>query len=354
MTQDIRPPPGVIDAYDLDPASIRTLPGGLINQSFSAEQRDGGACVLQRLNPIFPPEVNEDLDAVTRHLHDKGLVTPRLIRTGTGERDVIVDGATWRLLTRVEGQTHEILEADTQAAEAGRILGEFHRALADFDEPLRSTRPKVHDIERHLSTLRRALDEHGTRSAHQAVAALAEKIFGLAAGLEPLPTAPGRLVHGDPKISNIVLRAGRAVCLVDLDTIARMPVAIELGDALRSWCNPAGEDSLEADFSIERFRLALEGYETGAPGLLTPAEWRALPNATLAIAVELAARFAADALNESYFSWNPERFASASAHNLVRAGAQLALAESIHDALSALHACVAAGSEATPAAPERR
>ena len=39
--------------------------------------------------------------------------------------------------------------------------------------------------------------------------------------------------------------ADRALCLIDLDTLAHMPVALELGDALRSWCNPATEDAGE-------------------------------------------------------------------------------------------------------------
>ncbi|HUF73178.1 MAG TPA: phosphotransferase [Gammaproteobacteria bacterium] len=345
---DQTPPPAVVEAYDLDPASIETLGGGLINLSFGVVRPDGSRCVLQRLNRIFPPEVDDDLDAVTRHLSGKGLATPRLIRTGGDDRHISVDGAIWRLLTRIEGETRETVGAEAQAAEAGRVLGEFHLALADFDQPLCSTRPRVHDIGRHLAALRRALDEHASHPAHRDVVGLAATIFDLAGRLDPLPAEPERVVHGDPKISNVVFRNGLGICLVDLDTIARMPVAFELGDALRSWCNPAGEDSPEALLSIERFRLALEGYLAGAPGLLGPDEWRAIPNATLAIAIELAARFAADALNENYFSWDRERFATASAHNRARAAAQLALAESVRRAMPSLSALVAAAPEAGP------
>ena len=47
------------------------------------------------------------------------------------------------------------------------------------------------------------------------------------------------------------------------------------------------------------------------------------------ITLELAARFCADALEESYFGWNKEVFSSASAHNLHRAKIQLGLARSV-------------------------
>jgi Ser/Thr protein kinase RdoA (MazF antagonist) len=342
------PPTAVFETYDLDPESIETLGGGLINLSFGVVRRDGSRCVLQRLNRIFPPEVDDDLDAVTRHLSGKGLPTPRLIRTGGNDRHLSVNGVIWRLLTRIEGETRETVGVEADAVEAGRVLGEFHRALADFDMPLRSTRPRVHDIDRHLAALRRALDAHESHPARRDVGDLAATVFELAAGLDPVPVKPERLVHGDPKISNVVFSNGRGVCLVDLDTLARMPAAFELGDALRSWCNPAGEDSPGAEFSIARARRALEGYRSGAPGLLTPDEWRAVPNATLAIAVELAARFAADALNESYFSWDRTRFASVSAHNRTRAAAQLTLAESIRRAMPALRTVAEASTGADP------
>ena len=71
---------------------------------------------------------------------------------------------------------------------------------------------------------------------------------------------------------------------------------------------------------------------------LTEAEWRAFPAATLRIAVELAARFCADALEERYFGWDRERFGSASEHNQARAQSQLHLAESIASQLETLQA----------------
>lgn len=81
----------------------------------------------------------------------------------------------------------------------------------------------------------------------------------------------------------------------------------------------------------------MQGYRLGAADFLRPGEWLALPEATLSIALELAARFAADALNESYFGWDSNRFASASEHNLLRAQAQLKLAEDIAAHLPRLH-----------------
>jgi Ser/Thr protein kinase RdoA (MazF antagonist) len=145
-------------------------------------------------------------------------------------------------------------------------------------------------------------------------------------------------VHGDPKISNVMFatHAERALCLIDLDTLARMPVALEVGDALRSWCNPATEDAADARFVRPLFAAAVEGYAAAARGLLAREEWSAIPDGTLAITVELAARFCADALRESYFRWDERRYPSASAHNQARARAQLGIAESLRAQLPAL------------------
>ena len=161
--------------------------------------------------------------------------------------------------------------------------------------------------------------------------ALADEVFELADRLPDLGDQPDRIVHGDPKISNIVFSSntGEAKSLIDLDTLGRMPIVLELGDAFRSWCNLSGEDEPGAEFSLLIFHSAITGYARETQSLLAESEWRKIPAATFTITVELAARFCADALNERYFGWDPMQFHSPSRHNQARTRSQINLAHSI-------------------------
>ena len=331
------PPTAVLAAFELEPESLARATSGLINPTWYARSR-GGDVVLQRLNPIFSAEVNFDIAAVTEHLARKGLVTPRLVPTRDGALWLEHDGDVWRVLTRIAGVCRDALESPTQARAAGRIVAEFHRAVSDLTHTFRNRRLGVHDTPRHLRTLRETLEENRGHRHYDAVARLAERVLAAAARLPPLPPSGDRIVHGDPKISNLIFApdSDRAVCLIDLDTLSRMPVALELGDALRSWCNPATEDASSARFVRPFFDAAIEGYAVAAQGFLAPEEWSAIPRGALTITVELAARFCADALRESYFGWNSARYESASAHNQARVQGQLKLAEGIRAELAAL------------------
>jgi len=51
------------------------------------------------------------------------------------------------------------------------------------------------------------------------------------------------------------------------------------------------------------------------------------------IALELAARFCTDALEETYFRWDQKKYPHACAHNLARTRSQLSLARSVRDKL---------------------
>jgi len=321
----------ILAAWGLDPASVAPLGTGLINRTFIARGPGGAWQVLQQLNPMFPPEVNEDIEAVTSHLASRGLATPRLVRTRDGALCIPASGGAWRVLTHVPGRVLSAVTNPAQARSAGRLLASFHRALDDLQHRFRHVRPPVHDPQRHLASLERALAEHRQHRFHHAAAVLADDIFSAAAALPAMPETPVRVVHGDPKITNLVFAnaADEAICMLDLDTIGRMALPFELGDAFRSWCNMASEDDPAGRFSAELFAAAVEGYSQAAAGWLDPEEAGAMVNATATIQVELAARFCADSLNESYFGWNPALFASRGEHNLARARGQLAMHKSL-------------------------
>jgi aminoglycoside phosphotransferase (APT) family kinase protein len=145
------------------------------------------------------------------------------------------------------------------------------------------------------------------------------------------------VAHGDLKISNLrFTEEGEGLCLLDLDTMGQLPLSVELGDAWRSWCNPAAEDSDETAFSLELFEASARAYLAESP---QPAEVREQLGAGIErICLELAARFAADALEESYFGWSAEVAPSRGEHNLLRARGQLALASSVIRQRSAIEA----------------
>ncbi|MCC7411523.1 MAG: phosphotransferase [Gammaproteobacteria bacterium] len=327
----------------MEGAQLARIGAGLINRTWLVTTAGNERFILQRLNPVFPAEVHLDIEAVTAELVRRGLCTPRLQRTVGDALYVEHDDEIYRLLTFIDGVTHEALRDARDAREAGALLGRFHRALTDLDHKFVNRRPGVHDTARHLASLRAALEEHSDHPRRARVAPLAESILAAAATLVRLPALPDRVVHGDPKISNVRFAAdGTALCLVDLDTLGRMPLSLELGDALRSWCNPAGEDTADGDFDIALFVAAITGYAaTGGEGI-EEREWRAIVPATATIQIELAARFCADALRESYFGWDPRRFDSRGEHNEVRAAGQLAAARALIRQRQQAHAIVAA------------
>jgi len=332
----------VLCSYNLADAEVRPFGTGLINETYLVSSADG-QFVLQRLNSVFDPTVNLDIDALTRHLEHRGMMTLRLLPSGPDNALWVThEGRHWRLASYVPGVCLDRLENADQAYQAGRLLGRFHNEVLDFELELHAERLGVHDTGRHLAALEAALDECVGHRYYDDIAPLAERVLIRATSLPILAGMRDRLVHGDPKISNLVFDAdsGEGVSMIDLDTLAHMPVALELGDAMRSWCNPRGEDESAGHFRLDYFAAAMQGYGEEASARLERAEWEAFVPAATTIMVELAARFTRDALRESYFGWNAAKFPDRSTHNQVRARGQLSLCDSLLSQSREAHAVV--------------
>jgi len=319
----------VLDAWPwAAPPAIGGAEAGLINQSWTVEVGGHPIAVLQRLNTdVFIPEVHEDIEAVTVHLAERGIPTPRLLRTRENALwHTDPAGGVWRCLTHVGRDTVHRLRDPAMAWSAGRLVARFHTALRDFTWDFRSVRPSVHDTDAQMARLRTALEARPEHRLHRAVAHVSGQILECWRRWDGPRELPTHVLHGDLKISNVRFLDGEAVALIDLDTLQWGTLDAELGDALRSWCNTASEDARTARFDLTLFEAAIRGYAAGSGnGGPTVEEWASIVPGIERICLELAARFARDALEESYFGWDP-RHGDRGEHNLLRAEGQFDLA----------------------------
>lgn len=317
-------------------AQVIDLEAGLINHTVGIQVNGRLYMVLQRLNTrIFQPIVHEDIEAVTAHLERRGMPTPRLVPTAEGPLwHTDPEGGCWRLLTPIGDRTLQRLTEPAQARTAGACVARWHRAVGDLQHDFAFTRPGAHDTDKHFADLRLSLMTHSSHRLHSAVSRLADDLLDAWDAWSGPTGLPRRVVHGDLKISNLRFQGDEALALIDLDTLANGTLDLELADAMRSWCNPAGEDVRQAEFRLDLFEAAMQGYGSEA-------DWTELERASIGpgierICLELSARFARDALEESYFGFDPKL--GRGEHNLLRARGQAALAASVRSQRSAIEA----------------
>ena len=346
-------PEAVAAAWGWPATAIEAVAGGLINQTYAVTREGARVAVVQRLHAVFGAAVNLDLEAITAHLAARGMITPRLVRTLGGTAWFEDAGHVWRALTYVGGITVDHVPAPAWAAAAGELVGTFHRAVADLEHTYAFARAGVHDTAAHLARLAQLAAGAAPGDDRE----LAREILDAAQDLPILEVTPRRHCHGDLKISNVRFaslpgggplaahapHAPRAKALVDLDTLGHGTLAFELGDAMRSWCNPAGEDAGSVRFELPIFAAAIGGFRRRADSITTLAERRSIVDGLEIVCIELAARFAVDVFRDEYFGWDASRFPSRRAHNAVRARGQLALGRAVHAARADALAIVLVG-----------
>lgn len=313
---------------ELADAQLAPLGNGLINQTYLA-RTPSESFVLQRLSPIFEPRIHDNIHAVTSRLRARHLPTPTLVRTRQGELCAVLgERGIWRLLTFVPGVTFDELQSAHQAYAAGQLVGRFHSALVGLEHVFVGMRQGVHDTEAHLRALDLALRDQADHRLHRDVAELGRQVCDAVRAMPVLPALAPMVGHGDLKLNNLRFAGAeppaseQALCLLDLDTVGPVLLAYELGDAWRSWCNRSGEDAVAATFDLDAFEQSWRGYGAGLGRTLSHDERRALLLGVEWVSLELAVRFAADALRESYFGWDPSRYPSRGEHNLARARGQ--------------------------------
>lgn len=336
------------------------LQAGNINATYRLSYSGNGKPVdyiLQRINTVAfhePVELMKNVQLVIDHIAaamarqkvDTDRRILEFIPTDTGSLIYQDDkGGFWRSYIFIDNATaYDRIEDPRHFYEAGRGFGEFQKYLFDFPaDKLVETIPNFHN------TKKRFFDFVAAVAADKAGRAAAlekeidfffdrRKMMSRIVDLIDAGELPLRVTHNDTKLNNVLLdtTTGKALCVIDLDTVMPGSPLYDYGDAIRYGANRAAED--ESDLSrisldMELFKAFTEGFVSETAGALTAAELQYLPLGVEVLTCELAMRFLTDYLNgDEYFK------VKYPTHNLVRARAQMQLLldiESKHDAMCA-------------------
>jgi Ser/Thr protein kinase RdoA (MazF antagonist) len=313
----------ILHQYDIGKVlEIKPISIGLIHKTFTIKT-DKGQYIIQRLHPVLSSEgTAQDFFHVTQFLNLQKFSSPICVKTKSGKILASDRNEKWRMQTRLSGKTFDRLTNAKMAKEAGRIYGEFHLAIDSAPFQFHS-KLVLHDTKKvyeHFCDVIKKFSASSFMDDVQKEVELIKKELPLYFLPDDLPR---HVIHGDPKISNILFSGARAVAVIDLDTCQRKNLLVELGDAFRSWCGKL-EDDPHNIFSIPFFKAGFKGYIEGSKNLLSKKEIKLVPKAIGLITLELACRFLSDYFEDSYFGWDEKRYKSRRAHNLARCRGQLA------------------------------
>ena len=323
-------------------AGASPLGDGNINDTYRIDvQKNGSDCsfVLQRLNhAVFrqPEAVMENIRRVTAYLAgqtDFDLIAPAPLQTLDGH-PCFLDGAGnyWRVFPFLKNTfAPERVASPEVAREAARAYGVFARELRNFPaDSLVETIPGFHDTNRRWTVFEQTLKADPAQRVASAQAEIeglwaAKKIFDHIHYLKTSGLLPMRVTHNDTKAGNVLLDSttGRAVAVIDLDTVMPGTVLSDFGDMVRTFVPDRYEDDPDTENLCLRTDILdalTEGFLAETDGMLTRPEREHLLLGAQWIIGEQALRFLTDYLaGDVYYK---TRYAE---HNLVRARNQLAV-----------------------------
>jgi Ser/Thr protein kinase RdoA (MazF antagonist) len=308
---------------------------GLINHTWKVDT--GLACfVLQRINQaVFqrPDWIDENLGLLHSYLqtYQPEYLFTAPIPTVYGQTLWEFGDAYYRVFAFVPN-THTVDTVNTaeQAFEAAKAFGNFTTVLQHFDATqLRMTIPDFHHLSLRYKQFQDACKYGNPVRIQESISLIQElhQYHHLVQQYEAfINHAQSRLrvTHHDTKISNVLFNdAGKAICVIDLDTVMPGYFISDLGDMYRTYVCPVSEE--EKDFSKIVVRedccVAIEeGYLSAMGQVLSDWERKHIRFSGHFLVYMQALRFLTDhLLYDGYYG------AKYPGHNYVRAGNQVHL-----------------------------
>jgi mdsC protein len=355
----------IIKAFEIDGEFLSAEPYGQghINQTFLVRTREGNGeirYILQRVNDRLFPRVDLLMNNIRRVTEFNRSVIRA--RGGNPDRESLSlvyardgapfvrdrEGNPFRVYRFIEGATaYQVVEKPQHFYESARAFGSFANLLAGFDATgLYEVLPDFHNTRVRLENFRDSVraDRAGRASSVAAEIAFVEDRSGICGRIvDRLKSGeiPTRVTHNDTKLNNVMIDdvTGRAVAVIDLDTVMPGSLCYDFGDSIRFGCNPAAEDEPDlgkVNFDLGLFRVYAEGYLSAVGTGITDVERENLAWGAILMTYECGMRFLADYLDgDVYFR------TSRPGQNLDRARTQFKLVTDMERRLDRMNEIVA-------------
>jgi Ser/Thr protein kinase RdoA (MazF antagonist) len=311
--------------------SINQNKTGLINQTFELSTHEN-KYILQRINTQVFPNYQQGLENII--LIKKWLKKtnyPYEFPSPLQNQYLNFENKIYRLLPYVKNsKSINKLSNINELEEAVKCLAEFYNFLEDFPiEKLNVTIPNFHSGEHKIMAFNKALkysSELRKKNADPLISEIEKNLKILIKWDEICRALPKRVVHYDAKINNFLFEktTKKVIALIDLDTLMPGCVLSDIGDMIRTYSNPIGEESKDIS-KVTCNKNIVAAILNGFKDSLTIMERKYLNFGGLAITFMQSVRFLTDYLNDDiYYKINYEN------QNLVRANNQYQLFVSLN------------------------
>ncbi|PWM47021.1 MAG: mucin desulfatase [Clostridiales bacterium] len=336
---------------------------GHINQThfvlYKEEDGTEKGYTFQEINTyVFknPKKMMDNIGKVTKHIRDKVREEGgdpyrevlHFLRAKNDERFAVMpNDRVWRVYNFIDGaRTYDVANDNEVLQNAGEAFGIFQKRLADFPmDTLYETIPNFHNTEKRFNDLFEAVEE----DPFGRVCEVKDDIEYLRSNFELAKTfnkllADGkiclRVTHNDTKYNNILIddKTGKALCVIDLDTVMPGLAAFDFGDAIRFAACSTVEDEKNLSkvyIDMSKYEAFTKGFIGASNGFFTDTEVEYMALGARMMALETTSRFLEDYIRgDKYFRVHYK------GQNLVRSRCQAELSRSMEKEYDNMRAIV--------------
>ena len=326
--------------------NIYELQSGHINSTYMVEMPEA-KYIIQTINThVFysPFGIMHNIEEVTNHIRKKVIYEGKnpnrsvlnIIKTRYNQTLVMRNNRYWRCMQYIDNATtYDVIQNCDMFFEVGRAVGDFQNLLSDFhtrilDETIRDFHNTPVRYEHFKDVVKLDICDRASNCKEEIEFITSrEKYYDYITSRLDSHAIKRRVCHNDTKLSNVMIddATGKALCLIDLDTVMKGSLLYDYGDALRLGASTAVED--EADLSkvtisLDLFEAFTEGFLMEVKDSIQVEEVKGLYYGWLLMTLEVAMRFLDD-----YFDGDKYFKVKYPTHNLIRSLNQMKLVSEI-------------------------